>query len=99
MKLHHVECEMGYGYYLNDPRFWRGVIDVLHASWEATEKRFAKYNKPNKDIMEEKKTINEWKEAFADLYKEMRKELGASDLDVKIYQNEVKPIVNFDIHF
>ena len=50
-------------------------------------------------IMEEKKTIKEWKEAFAELYKAMRKELGASDLDVKIYQNEVKPIVNFDIHF
>lgn len=49
--------------------------------------------------MEEKKTIKEWKEAFADLYKAMRKELGVSDLDVKIYQNEVKPIVNFDIHF
>lgn len=47
---------MGYGYYLNDPRFWRGVIDVLDASWEATEKRFAKYNKLNKNIMEEKKT-------------------------------------------
>lgn len=49
--------------------------------------------------MEEKKTIKEWKDAFAELYKAMRKELGASDLDVKIYQNEVKPIVNFDIHF
>ena len=50
-------------------------------------------------VMEEKKTIKEWKDAFAELYKAMRKELGASDLDVKIYQNEVKPIVNFDIHF
>lgn len=49
--------------------------------------------------MEEKKTIKEWKEAFADLYKEMRKELGASDLDVRVFQNEVKPIVNFDIRF
>ena len=49
--------------------------------------------------MEEKKTIKEWKEAFADLYKEMRKELGASDLDVRVSQNEVKPIVNFDIRF
>lgn len=49
--------------------------------------------------MEEKKTIKEWKEAFADLYKAMRKELGASDLDVKIFQNEVKPVVNFDIRF
>lgn len=49
--------------------------------------------------MEEKKTIKEWKEAFADLYMAMRKELGVSDLDVRIYQNEVKPIVNFDIHF
>ena len=47
---------MGYGYYMNDPRFWRGVIEALDASWEATEKRFAKYNKLNKDIMEEKKT-------------------------------------------
>lgn len=47
---------MGYGYYMNDPRFWRGVIDALNASWEATEKRFAKYNKLNEDIMEEKKT-------------------------------------------
>lgn len=49
--------------------------------------------------MEEKKTIKEWKEAFADLYKAMRKELGASDLDVRIFQNEVKPTVNFDIRF
>jgi hypothetical protein len=49
--------------------------------------------------MEEKKTIKEWKEAFADLYKAMRKELGASDLDVRVSQNEVKPIVNFDIKF
>ena len=48
--------EMGYEYYMNDPRFWRGVIDVLDASWEATKKRFAKYNKLNEDIMEEKKT-------------------------------------------
>lgn len=31
--------------------------------------------------MEEKKTIKEWKDAFAELYKAMRKELGASDLD------------------
>ena len=53
----------------------------------------------NKDIMEEKKTIKEWKEAFAELYKAMRKELGASDLDVNIFQNEVKPVVNFDIKF
>ena len=49
--------------------------------------------------MEEKKTIKEWKEAFADLYKAMRKELGAIDLDVNIFQNEGKPIVNFDIRF
>ena len=90
---------MGYGYYMNDPRFWRGVIEVLDASWEATEKRFAKYNKLNKDIMEEKKTIKEWKEAFAELYKAMRKELGASDLDVHVYQNDVKPVVTFDIRF
>ena len=48
--------EMGYEYYMNDPRFWRGVIDVLDASWEATKKRFAKYNKLNEDILEEKKT-------------------------------------------
>lgn len=57
-----------------------------------------KYGKPKgKDIMEEKKTIKEWKEAFAELYKAMRKELGAKDLDVHVCQNEVKPIVNFDI--
>lgn len=56
MKLYHIECKMGYGYYMNDPRFWRGVIEVLDASWEATEKRFAKYNKLNEDIMKEKKT-------------------------------------------
>lgn len=49
--------------------------------------------------MEEKKTIKEWTEAFAELYKAMRKELGARDLDVRIFQNEVKPIVNFDIRF
>ena len=41
---------------MNDPRFWRSVIDTLDASWEATKKRFAKYNKLNEDIMEEKKT-------------------------------------------
>ena len=49
--------------------------------------------------MEEKKTIMEWKEAFAELYKEMRKELGARDLDVNVYQNFAKPVVNFDIRF
>lgn len=49
--------------------------------------------------MEEKKTIKEWKEAFAELYKAMRKELGASDLDVHVYQNDVKPVVTFDIRF
>ena len=49
--------------------------------------------------MEEKKTIKEWKEAFADLYMAMRKELGASELDVRVFQNDVKPIVNFDIRF
>lgn len=60
----------------------------------------SKFGKPKgKDIMEEKKTIKEWKEAFAELYKAMRKELGASDLDVNIFQNEVKPVVNFDIKF
>ena len=53
----------------------------------------------NKNIMEEKKTIKEWKDAFAELYKAMRKELGASDLDVRVYQNDVKPVVNFDIMF
>ncbi len=41
---------------MNDPRFWRGIIEGLDASWEATKKRFAKYNKLNEDIMEEKKT-------------------------------------------
>lgn len=50
--------------------------------------------------MEEKKTIKEWKEAFADLYKAMRKELGARDLDVHIFQNECASVcVNFDIRF
>ena len=49
--------------------------------------------------MEEKKTINEWKEAFAELYKAMRKELGASDLDVRITQNDVNPFIDFDIRF
>ena len=49
--------------------------------------------------MEEKKTIKEWKEAFAELYKAMRKELGASDLDVRVSQTDVKPIVYFDIRF
>lgn len=49
--------------------------------------------------MEEKKTIKEWKEAFADLYKAMRKELGARDLDVEIFQNEANPIVKFEIRF
>ena len=49
--------------------------------------------------MEEKKTINEWKEAFADLYEAMRSEIGASDLDVRVTQNGVKPFVDFDIRF
>ncbi len=49
--------------------------------------------------MKENKTIQEWKILFVEMYKVMRKELGASDLDVSIYQNDVKPIVNFDIKF
>lgn len=49
--------------------------------------------------MEEKKTIEEWKETFVELYKAMRKDLGASDLDVYIYQNNGKPKVNFDVKF
>lgn len=49
--------------------------------------------------MEEKKTIKEWKEAFAELYKAMRKELGVRDLDVEIFQNEANPIVKFDMRF
>lgn len=49
--------------------------------------------------MEEKKTIKEWKEAFADLYSAMRKELGASDLDVRVTQNYEEPFVDFDIRF
>lgn len=52
-----------------------------------------------KNDMEEKKTIEEWKEAFVELYKAMRKDLGASDLDVYIYQNNGKPKVNFDVKF
>lgn len=52
-----------------------------------------------KNDMEEKKTIEEWKETFVELYKEMRKDLGASDLDVYIYQNNGKPKVNFDVKF
>lgn len=52
-----------------------------------------------KDIMEEKKTIEEWKETFVELYKAMRKDLGASDLDVYVYQNNGKPKVNFDVKF
>ena len=49
--------------------------------------------------MEEKKTIEEWKETFVELYKAMRKDLGASDLDVYIYQNNGMPKVNFDVKF
>ena len=49
--------------------------------------------------MEEKKTIEEWKETFVELYKAMQKDLGASDLDVYIYQNNEKPKVNFDVKF
>ena len=49
--------------------------------------------------MEEKKTINEWKDAFADLYKAMRKELGASDLDVRVSQNCDEPTVFVNIMF
>lgn len=49
--------------------------------------------------MEEKKTIKEWKDAFADLYKAMRKELGASDLDVRVSQNYDEPTVSLDIMF
>ena len=53
----------------------------------------------NKEIMEEKKTINEWKEAFADLYEAMRNELGASDLDVRVSQNCDEPTVFVNIMF
>lgn len=53
----------------------------------------------NEDIMEEKKTIKEWKDAFADLYKAMRKELGASDLDVRVSQNCDEPTVFVNIMF
>lgn len=53
----------------------------------------------NKEIMEEKKTIKEWKDAFADLYKAMRKELGASDLDVRVSQNYDEPTVFVNIMF
>ena len=49
--------------------------------------------------MEEKKTIKEWKDAFAELYKAMRKELGASDLDVRVTQNYEEPTVSFNIMF
>lgn len=53
----------------------------------------------NEDIMEEKKTIKEWKEAFSELYKAMRKELGASDLDVRVSQNYDEPTVFVNIMF
>ena len=53
----------------------------------------------NEGIMEEKKTIKEWKEAFSDLYKAMRKELGASDLDVRVSQNYDEPTVSVNIMF
>ena len=66
---------------------------------EIVESIFVNITNEKSNIMEEKKTINEWKEAFAELYKAMRKELGAGDLDVEIFQNEVKPIVKFDIRF
>lgn len=49
--------------------------------------------------MEEKKTINEWKDAFADLYEAMRNELGASDLDVRVSHNYEEPTVSFNIMF
>lgn len=49
--------------------------------------------------MEEKKTIKEWKEAFSELYKAMRKELGASDLDVRVSQNYDEPTVSVNIMF
>lgn len=49
--------------------------------------------------MEEKKTINEWKEAFADLYEAMRNELGSSDLDVRVTQNCDEPTVFVNIMF
>lgn len=49
--------------------------------------------------MEEKKTIKEWKEAFADLYKAMRSEIGASDLDVRVSQNYDEPTVFVNIMF
>lgn len=53
----------------------------------------------NEGIMEEKKTIKEWKETFAELYKAMRKELGASDLDVRVSQNYDEPTVSINIMF
>ena len=53
----------------------------------------------NEGIMEEKKTIKEWKETFAELYKAMRKELGASDLGVRVSQNYDEPTVSINIMF
>ena len=49
--------------------------------------------------MKEKKTIKEWKDDFAELYKAMRKELGASDLDVRVTQNYDEPTVFVNIMF
>ena len=52
----------------------------------------------NTNDMEKKKTIKEWKEAFAELHSAMRSEIGATDLDVYIHQNEGAPVcVSFDI--
>ena len=85
--------EMGYEYYMNDPRFWRGVIDVLDASWEATKKRFAKYNKLNEDIMEEKKTRKMTKAEAFEYFKGKRvacDECDTKDIQRKLFEVGVK---------
>lgn len=48
--------------------------------------------------MEEKKTVQEWRDEFTELYAKMREELDAKDLDIYIRQNENAPVyVSFDI--
>ena len=91
------------------PPCYRDGYGVWHHS-DATRDKAYEVNKQMCDLgktiltkkkndMEEKKTIEEWKETFVELYKAMRKDLGASDLDVYIYQNNGKPKVNFDVKF
>ena len=86
---------------MNDPRFWRSVIDTLDASWEATKKRFAKYNKLNEDIMEEKKTKKMTKaEAFEWLKgKKVNAKGKCKEVQMKLFECGVSWATNHFVYY